>query len=131
MKWPVVVLALLAACGKSESAREEQEMKSALPQRMQRDGTIRLSDPDRMALGLEVSPAAEGSMPDIALRYGRVSAAPGDEAQVVSPMVGRIARAPLVRIGDPVTAGASLTEVRPLLSAGARSAPRCSSASGV
>lgn len=117
MRRLVLAVALLAACGKNESAREEQPMKAAVPQRVQRDGTIRLSDPDRAALGLQISPAAEGTLPNVVLRFGRVSAEPGDEALVVSPMAGRIARAPLVRVGDPLKAGTSLIELRPLLSA--------------
>lgn len=105
----------LASCGESESAREDRAMKDATPQRVRPDGSIQLSDHDRTALGLIVSPAVEGDLPESTLRFGRVLSPPGDEAQVVSPVTGRITRPAVVQLGAVVRAGAMLVEIAPIL----------------
>ncbi len=111
-----IALALpLAGCGESESAREERAMKDATPQRVRPDGSIQLTDHDRTALGLIVSPAVEGDLPESTLRFGRVLSPPGDEAQVVSPVTGRISRPALAQLGAVVRAGAMLVEIVPIL----------------
>ena len=115
-----VLLALfIVGCGESESTREEQAMKEAVPQRLQADGTIRLSPEDRAALGLVVAPAAEGDLPDVALRFGRVRSRPEDEALVVAPFAGQV-RSPLTTLGASVAAGDRLVELSPVLAAGER-----------
>lgn len=105
----------VAGCGESESAREERAMKDATPQRVRPDGSIQLTDQDRTALGLIVSPVAEGDLPESTLRFGRVLSPPGNEAQVVSPVTGRIARPAVVQLGAEVRAGAMLLEIVPIL----------------
>ncbi len=60
---------MLAACGgQSEATREAEAMKAATPNRVQADGSIRLTDADRKALGLMVQPAAEADLPNSAFR---------------------------------------------------------------
>jgi membrane fusion protein, multidrug efflux system len=112
--------ALACACADIDSAREEQALKTAVPQRLQPDGTVKLSEADRAALDLAVAPAAEGDLPDVAVRFGRVRPGAGDEILVVSPVAGRIARAPAVLLGAAVKASAALLEVVPVLSASDR-----------
>lgn len=105
----------VAGCGESESAREERAMKDATPQRVRPDGSIQLTDHDRTALGLIVSPAIVSDLPESTLRFGRVLSPPGDEAQVVSPVTGRITRPAVVALGAVVRAGAMLVEIVPIL----------------
>ena len=116
---PLVVVTLLAlavvACGESESAREAKAMQGAVPQRLRPDGSIQLTPDDKTALGLIVAPAAEGDLPESALRFGRVLSPPASEGQVVSPVTGRIVRAPAVQLGATVRAGATLVEIMPVL----------------
>jgi len=111
----MLALATVASCGQSESAREAEAMKAATPSRVQPDGSIRLTDADRGTLGLQVQSATEADLPDSMLRFGRVVSPPGNEAQVVSPVTGRITRAPRVQVGDIVTAGALLVDIEPNL----------------
>lgn len=125
-----VIAVPLAACGESESAREERAMKEATPQRVRPDGSIQLSDQDRDALGLMVAQVAEGDLPESTSRFGRVLSPPANEGQVVSPVTGRIMRPPVVQLGAVVRGGATLLEVMPVLdtpdrvSVGAQSAER-------
>lgn len=117
----VSILALAcAACSESESAREEQAMKAAVPKRVQADGTIKLSDADRAALDLAVAPATEAELPDVAVRFGRVRPMLGEETLIVSPVTGRISRPASVQLGTPVNAGAALLDVVPVLGAAER-----------
>lgn len=109
-----------AACSESESAREEQAMKAAVPKRVQPDGTIKLSDTDRAALDLTVAPAVEGEIPDVVVRFGRVRPMLGEETLIVSPVAGRISRPAAVQLGTPVNAGAALLDVVPVLGAAER-----------
>lgn len=111
----VAVIASTAGCAESESAREAEAMQAATPNRLQPDGSIRLTDADRAALGLEVQTAAEADLPESTLQFGRVISPPGNEALVVSPVTGRITRPPRVQIGQTVAAGALLLEVEPNL----------------
>ena len=107
----------LAACGggKSEEAEEAEAMKQAAPSRVQTDGSIRLTEADRAALGLVAQPATEAELPNTSLRYGRVIVPPGNEGQVVAPVTGRIIRAPRVQLGATVAAGATLLDIQPEL----------------
>jgi membrane fusion protein, heavy metal efflux system len=111
---------LPCACARTDDAREEEALKAAVPLRLQPDGTVKISEPDRAALGLAVAPAAEGELPDVAVRFGRVRPSAGDDILVVSPVAGRIARAPAVLLGAPVKTSATLLEVVPVLSASDR-----------
>ncbi len=107
---------VIPACGgQSEATREAEAMKVATPNRVQADGSIRLSDADRTALGLLVQPAAETELSNTTLRFGRVISPPANEAQVVSPVTGRITRPPRVQLGAIVTAGTPLLEILPAL----------------
>lgn len=121
MRRPLALFLVLFAigCGESESMREERAMKDAVPQRLQADGTVRLSPEDRAGLGLVVAPAAEGDLPDVALRFGRVRSRPEDEALVIAPFSAQV-RAPLTTLGAAVAAGDALVEVAPVLAAGER-----------
>ena len=109
-------LAGAAGCGgESEATREAAAMKAASPNRLQADGSIRLTDADRAALGLMVQPAAEEPLPNATLRFGRVVSPPANDAQVVAPVTGRITRPPQVQLGTTVSAGATLLEIQPAL----------------
>ena len=90
-------------------------MKAASPNRLQADGSIRLSEADRAALSLMVQPAADEELPNATLRFARVVSPPDDEAQVVAPVTGRITRPPRVQLGATVSAGATLLEIQPAL----------------
>jgi RND family efflux transporter MFP subunit len=116
---PLVVCAtvlLAAGCGgQSEATREANAMKAATPNRVQVDGSIRLTDADRAALGLVVQQAAETELSNAQVRFGRIVSPLANEARVVSPVTGRITRPPRVQLGARVAAGAFLLEVQPSL----------------
>jgi biotin carboxyl carrier protein len=114
------LLLLCSGCAQSESAREEQAMKAAIPQRLQPDGTIKLTDADRTALDLATARATEDELPEVAVRFGRVRATLGGEILVVSPVAGRISRAPPVQLGASVKPAAALLDIVPVLSASDR-----------
>jgi RND family efflux transporter MFP subunit len=113
----ILCAALSSACSgrQSEQAEEAEAMKAAAPNRVQADGSIRLTNADRTALGLNVQPAMEADLPNTTLRFGRVVSPPGNEAQVVAPVTGRIMRAPSVQPGAVVTAGTMLLEIQSAL----------------
>jgi cobalt-zinc-cadmium efflux system membrane fusion protein len=112
----LVMTAVVAGCGgESEATREAAAMKAATPNRVQADGSIRLTDADRAALGLTVQTAAEAELPNATLRFGRLVSPPANEAQVVSPVTGRITRPPGVQLGAIVAAGAPLLDIEPAL----------------
>jgi len=112
-----VSAAMSAACGggRSEQAEEAEAMKAAAPNRVQADGSIRLTSGDRAALGLIVQAATEGDLPTTTLRFGRVVSPADSEAQVVAPVTGRIMRPPRVQLGATVAAGTPLMEIQPVL----------------
>lgn len=116
---PLVAVAatvLLVGCGgESESAREARAMRDATPQRLQPDGSVKLTDADRAALALVTASAAEGSLPEGALRFGRVVSPPANEGRVVSPVTGRVTRPPFLDLGASVRAGGALVEILPVL----------------
>jgi RND family efflux transporter MFP subunit len=106
---------VLLACGESESTREARQIAAATPQRLRPDGSIQLTAADRTALGLVTVPAAEGDLPESALRFGRVLSPPVAEARVVSPITGRITRPPFVQVGAAVRSGVPMLEIMPVL----------------
>jgi len=107
---------LAAGCGgDSEATREAEAMKAAAPNRIQPDGSIKLTDADRSALGLLVQPAAESDLSNTTLRFGHVVSPPANEAQVVSPVTGRVTQPPRVQLGTVVMQGAPLLEIQPAL----------------
>lgn len=109
-------LAVSAGCGgQSEATREAEAMKSATPNRVQADGSIRLTDQDRSILGLLVQATADADLPNTTLRFGRVMSPPANEAHVVSPVTGRITRPPRVQLGQAIAAGATLLDIQPSL----------------
>ena len=63
-----LALVVLVACSDSEQDREEAAMASAVPHRLQADGSIVLSDADRKALDLTIEPAVDGELPATAIR---------------------------------------------------------------
>src|SRR5438132_14402792 len=95
----LLVITVAGCGGASEATREAAAMKAATPNRVQADDSIRLTDADRAALGLTVQPAAEADLPNGTLRFGRLVSPPANEAQVVSPVTGRITRPPRVQLG--------------------------------
>lgn len=111
----LLVLTVAGCGGQSEATREAAAMKAATPNRVQADGSIRLTDADRAALGLTVQAAAEAELPNATLRFGRVVSPPANEAQVVSPVTGRITRPPRVQLGAVVAAGTPLLDIEPAL----------------
>ena len=73
----VVSLAFAAACGgQSEATRGAEAMKAATANRVQADGSLRLTDQDRSALGLVVQPTTEADLPNTSLRLGRITSPP-------------------------------------------------------
>ena len=108
----------LASCTESEAQREERALAAAVPQRLQPDGSVRLSDADRSALDLRVEAATEGSLTNAHVRLGRVVARPGDEAFLVAPVDARVVRVVPVAIGSEVASGIALIEVTPVLTSG-------------
>jgi len=108
---------VVSACGPSEAEREAATLEQASPQRVQPDGTIRLTDQDRTALGLTVIVASESTLPDGTLRFGRVVSPPSEQAQVVSPVTGRLGRPPFTPLGTRVAQGDPIAEVTPVLDA--------------
>ncbi len=121
-RFPALLLLFsLSAClGKSEAEREAEAMKAAAPVRIQADGTILLTEADKAALDLIVEDAREGELPRTNLRYGKARARLGDEALVVSPVVGRIQAAPVVALGARVAQGAAIVDLVPVLAAADR-----------
>lgn len=109
-------LALASACG-----RGHDDEGAKTPSRVKGHAIV-VDDKSRGALDLAVAPAAEGELPDIRVRYGRVIARPGDELLVASPINGRVAEVAGVTIGDRVTAGTVLAKVSPVLAATERAA---------
>ncbi len=118
----LALFAVLAfvACRESEAEREEKAMRAAVPARLQSDGSIRLSDADIAALGLEVISVGEGDLPMVAVRFGRVVARSDEESMVVSPIAGRVTRPPDVALGALVQAGATLVAITPILTSAER-----------
>ncbi len=115
-----LALVVLVACSDSEQDREEAAMASAVPHRLQADGSIVLSDADRKALDLTIEPAVAGELPATVIRFGAVRARAEDEAVIVSPVAARVVNRPTVALGDSVTAGQAMIEVQPLLGVGER-----------
>jgi membrane fusion protein, heavy metal efflux system len=109
----VFAACIAASCGDKES--HETTGRPAAAQRLRPDGSIQLTDQDRTALGLVVAGATEADVPDTTLRFGRVTVPPGNEAQIVAPVTGRIIRAPRVQLGAAVKAGAPVLEIEPSL----------------
>ncbi len=114
----VALLSTLASAGcggQSEATRDAEAMKSASPNRIQADGSIRLTDRDRSTLGLLVQVATDADLPNTTLRFGRVISPPANEAEVVSPVTGRITQPPRVQLGQALTVGTTLLEIQPSL----------------
>lgn len=114
----VVAIASTGAC--KRRAEGDADEKPQTSHRMQPDGTIRITDAERAALDLVVAAAADGELPNAVLRFGRTSAPPDQEALVVSPVPGRVPRAPLVQLGATVAANDELLSVTPVLSSAER-----------
>jgi hypothetical protein len=115
--WCLLTAALittLTSCGDPETG-EPHINHADTPQRLRQDGSIQLTDQDRVALGLVVVPVNEGDLPDSALRFGHVLSPPANEGQAAAPVAGRIARAPRVQLGATVRAGSPLLEMVPAL----------------
>jgi RND family efflux transporter MFP subunit len=108
------LITTLTGCSDTETSEPHIRLKDT-PQRLRPDGSIQLTDQDRVALGLLVSPANDGDLPDSALRFGHVLSPPANEGQVTAPVSGRIARAPRVQLGATVRAGSPLLEIVPAL----------------
>src|SRR5262249_9352568 len=104
---------ILASCGDKE-ARESAPPANAA-QRLRPDGSIQLTDQDRGALGLVVAAVTDAELPDTSLRFGRVVVPPGNEAQIVAPVTGRIVQAPRAHLGSAVKAGARVLDISPSL----------------
>jgi cobalt-zinc-cadmium efflux system membrane fusion protein len=82
----IFVAATLSGCGgESEAAREAAAMKAATPNRVQPDGSIRLTDAERGALGLTVEAAPDGELPNATLRFGRIVSPPPNVLLEVQP----------------------------------------------
>lgn len=118
MKYLWVVFSLFLSCNsESEAEREEAAISKALPKRLQANGSIQLSPEDIKALSLLVEPASEGELAEVIPRYGIVKVRPGEEAQLMSPVSGKLQKPPTVALGAFVTEGTPLLEVTPVVGA--------------
>ena len=99
---------LIASCGVHESNKDAPQ-----PDRTQRDGSFRLTNAEQSVLGIEVQSVRERSLPNAAIRYGRVTAPPGSDTRIVAPVDGTIRRVARARIGDTVPAGTLIVELTP------------------
>lgn len=115
-------LALAVCCGRGDKDDDEKP-----PSRV-RGHAIVIDDKSRAAIELAIAPVSEGDVPDIRIRYGRVTARTGDEVVVASPMVGRITEVASLTIGDRVAAGAEIAKITPVLAAAERAAAGVQSA---
>jgi RND family efflux transporter MFP subunit len=116
----IAVLLPVMACRKSESQREAEARNAALPRRVERDGTIRLSPADRAALNLAVAPVAEGVLPAGALRFGKVQTETQDDVVVPAPVTGRVSASPSIIAGMPIAAGTTIASISPAFDASER-----------
>ena len=118
----VALLVLAVGCGRGDKEDDEKP-----PSRV-RGHAIVIDDKSRAAIELATAQLAEGDIPDVRLRYGRVIARTGDEVVVASPMVGRITEVSAVTIGDRITAGSEIAKISPVLAAAERAAAGVQSA---
>jgi multidrug efflux pump subunit AcrA (membrane-fusion protein) len=119
----VAMAALLCAgaCAERDNEAEEEEaVRSEIPARLQRDGSIALSDADRTALGLLVEPARPGELIASVLRFGRVQARLSEDGVIVAPVAGRIPHPAAVELGAQVEQGAPVVDIVPVLAAAER-----------
>lgn len=112
----IALLACLLACSQSEEDQEEAAMAAAIPHRLDH-GRITLSGADRAAMGLVVTTARDGDVPDARIRFGTVSGTADTEAWVVAPLDGRLGTAS-VAFGADVASGAALLTVLPNVASG-------------
>lgn len=116
----VLAASLVVGCAENEAEREERALAGAIPQRLQPDGTVKLSEADRTALDLRTDVATEGMLPEAQVRLGRVVVRPSDEALLVAPVTARVGSISPVALGSDVAAGTALIDVVPVLNAGER-----------
>jgi RND family efflux transporter MFP subunit len=116
----VALSVALAACTPPGGDDDDEGPRPPPPAQHEAGGVLRLAAVARAALDLATAPAALGTLPDSALRFGRVQARLGEDAVVVAPVAGRLAAAPAVALGDAVTAGQTLAFLVPALSAAER-----------
>jgi membrane fusion protein, heavy metal efflux system len=112
----VVAVAACAGCGRRD--RDDDERRP--PPRAQ-GGAIVLDERRRAALDLVIAEVAEADLPAVRIRYGKVSARPGDELRIASPIAGRVTQVERA-VGDPVAAGDEIARISPSLGAAERAA---------
>jgi membrane fusion protein, heavy metal efflux system len=108
------LLAVVVLVGCGEGGEEGAPVKN----RRDASGRVVLSAEERQALDLAVETAPLSSLAVPSTRYGRVVAAPNDEALVVAPFPGRLGPA-VVPPGAEVEPGDLLVTLQPLLDAAA------------
>ncbi len=114
-RYVLALVVVIAACGESETEREERAMRDAVPVRLQPDGTIKLSESDQKALGIATVTAIEGDLSESWIRFGVVVVRPEDEAILAMPLTGRVEKAKGVDLGGEVKAGDLIANVVPVL----------------
>jgi cobalt-zinc-cadmium efflux system membrane fusion protein len=110
------LLLTVLACGCGSS---EEEKEHVAPART-RGAAIVIKPEERAALDLAVTPATEGELPEVRIRYGRIITRPGDEVAVAAPFAGRITSIAKAAIGDAVETGTELATISPVLAAAER-----------
>ena len=90
-------------------------MRDAVPVRLQRDGTIKLTEADQKALGIVTAVATDGDLSESSIRFGIVVVRPEDEAVLAMPLTGRVEKAKAVELGADVKAGDLIANVVPVL----------------
>lgn len=113
----IVLTAAVSAGGCGSTQGDADERAASVPQRVQADGSIKLTSADESALGLVIATAAEAEFPSVSVRFGTVVAPSGGDALIVAPITGRIVTPPVANVGDHVRAGAVVTEVVAVLDA--------------
>jgi cobalt-zinc-cadmium efflux system membrane fusion protein len=118
--WFLLLLFVLAGCSRSERQKEAAQKALASRVRMQRDGSILLSEEDRAAFRMATTIAGVGETAGGRVAYGRVIASPGAEVQVSAPITGTVAGVPDALLGSQVTVGAPLLRLAPAFDASER-----------
>ncbi len=106
------ILALaVTGCGIGSGEEEEGSVRAG---RLDGSGKIILLPGEQEALGLETAAAVQGVLTTSALRFGKVSARPQEDALVAAPVTGRLL-AQALAIGARVSPGDLLLTLEPLV----------------
>lgn len=106
-QWIAALVSAAAVCVGCRDRDDDDERRP--PSRVQ-GGAIVLDEHSRAALDLVIAAAAEADLPEVRIRYGKVTARPGDELVIASPIAGRVVRVERA-IGDRVASGDEIARI--------------------